>query len=945
MKSKFLSLDFTNVHNSNSVIPLSSKQIGKIRGNKEDKNKISDRNFDKYYNILLENYNRHKFRKIFEFLDTKVKIYEHVNKTHDLFFSHMKMNCILNIIIKKLNKYIKTSIIKGIEKWFNYANELLNKLSNLVFELPDEDKISQQCELLLYYHIKIIYLNSLYYRHNNNFRDYISNLILAQEIIKDTIDKITFPDTFIYIIRIYLLISNLLIQDDDNFSAINYLVSNIQICKVVKSSFNEIRRQKEIISWFNNKFFITQVKNNHYDLDIKNREHVNKLLKEVDFLLTINFCQMGICFENLDDFYLSNTAYKQAEWIAINEFTDENYNHLVELFKQLSEKSTREKLIILTLWQINMDKFIQNIKGAAKNPKPAKIFNNPKKEIKFQNIEDFINKLNLKDNENISQLLSDLKKKDSKNNKKTHINKLTENIILLNYLSSEEFKPVLYDIKDFNFFKMNKDTEMIVSKKLSLIKNTKTKQNKYSHLRDNFSSMNNFSFSRIPKTRNFPHSDNKLIANHFDSKINENASTISENQKNDDLPISESDPSQNNNKNNINKLPVISSPNMKKKSFMYSQQYSIVESSKNDNDFSDLNDYSSYGNIPSSKCSFNEKSINKIITINKVNNDDTKSKTPCIEENKKVKQIIRNSNSYNPSLHNDVNHFTIKKNKKKKINIPIPKYKNDKYIFCKKYTKKNNKLENYFNKEIQFQKELLRSKSYEKVVLENFDPEQQKKDAELFFNKRLDDGLKLLEKKIISFSAEKGKKIKSKVRKEHSSYLVEQRIGTSLNLKNHENYKQLIKNIQDKKNAIFSENEMNIKKNKKGKPRYSTFENISKKNFYINNHEMNILDYEIDQIDQKINKCVLNQKKFGNFKPKKNKIFELSDKDLKFNNRYFIQIKKTDTDSDLDNEIQNDDFIEEKVKNKKIKRIKSVKNIKEEMKKNFFENVKLRKIE
>ena len=947
VKGKFLSLDFKNIHTFNTGSPLSSKQLMQIPAIKDDKNRISEHNFEKYYNILLENYNRHKYRKIFEFLDAKQKIYDQTNRMHDLFFSHMKMNCILNIITKKLNKYIKTPIIKGVEKWFNYANELVNKLSELIFELTDVEKIPQQCELVLYYHIKIIYLSSLYFRHNNNFKDYISNLILAQEIIKDTIDKITFPDTFIYIIRIYLLISNLLIQDDDIFSAINYLVSSIQICKVVKSSFYEIRRQNEIKSWFSNKFFLTHINNNHYDYDIKNKEHVSKLLKEINFLLTINFCQMAICFENLDDFYLSNTAYKQAEWIATNEFKGENYDHLIELFKQLSEKSTREKVIILTLCQINMDKFIQKIKGVTKKPKLPHILKNPEKELKFQNIENFINKLNLKESENINQLLSDLKKEDNKKNKNSNLNKLTENIVLLNYLSSEEFKPVLYDIKDFNFFNMNKDTEMLISRKLSLIKDKKEKQYQYMQSKDNNSSLNNFSFSHIYKIHNFCSSD-KIWRNIYDQNMNNNTSKNNE-QKNhkpsydlklDDFPINESDPSQSNNKDNSFQLPKITASNTNMNSLKYLNQNSIVESSKNENDDSESNDY--YDNIPSSKCSFEVKSLKKSINLSLTKNNEKSKGTPCLGGDEKSKKIINNYSSYDHTYHNN-NNFVIKKNKKKKFNIPIPKYINDKYIFCNKYTKKNNKLEDYFNKEIQFQKNLLKSKSYEKVVTDFYDPEKQKKNAELFFAKCLDDRLKLLEKKIIiGPSSEKRTKRKVKVRKERSSYFIKQRFSSSFNFRNQMNYKQLFDNIQVKKYSVFLQAEMDMMKLKKYKPKHFSFENPSKKNFYINNHEMNVLDYEIDQIDKKINKCKLKQKKYEKFKPIRQRLFKLSEKDIKFNNRYFINVKKPQ--SGLDLEIQDDDSIEERIKVKKTKRNKSVKNLKEHLGKNFFENVKLRKM-
>ena len=40
---------------------------------------------------------------------------------------------------------------------------------------------------------------------------------------------------------------------------------------------------------------------------------------------------------------------------------------------------------------------------------------------------------------------------------------MTNNVILLNYLSSDQFKPVIYQIKNMNIYNMNKETEMLKS--------------------------------------------------------------------------------------------------------------------------------------------------------------------------------------------------------------------------------------------------------------------------------------------------------------------------------------------------------------------------------------------------------------------------------------------------------------------------------------------------
>ena len=88
--------------------------------------------FEDLHEVLVDSYNRKKYRKIFEFIDTKEQLLRQINITNRLFFSHMKMNCILKIINKKFNKYYKSSQIKGIEKWFKFADVLLYKFSLLI---------------------------------------------------------------------------------------------------------------------------------------------------------------------------------------------------------------------------------------------------------------------------------------------------------------------------------------------------------------------------------------------------------------------------------------------------------------------------------------------------------------------------------------------------------------------------------------------------------------------------------------------------------------------------------------------------------------------------------------------------------------------------------------------------------------------------------------------
>ena len=205
MKNLGINLGNNEVHNRakrkfSDVIKNSA-----VSDKEENEEKLE---FDEIHEALVEGYNRKKYRKVFEFIDTKESFLRQTNIANHLFFSHMKMNCILKIISKKFNKYYKSSQIKGIEKWFKFADILLHKFSLLISKLYRHE-IFQQCEYIILYHIKIYYYHSLYSKFKNDHKDYISYLILSEELIKNVIDKINFSEAFIYIIRTYLLLANL----------------------------------------------------------------------------------------------------------------------------------------------------------------------------------------------------------------------------------------------------------------------------------------------------------------------------------------------------------------------------------------------------------------------------------------------------------------------------------------------------------------------------------------------------------------------------------------------------------------------------------------------------------------------------------------------------------------------------------------------------------------
>ena len=858
MKNLGINLGNNEVHNRakrkfSDVIKNSA-----VSDKEENEEKLE---FDEIHEALVEGYNRKKYRKVFEFIDTKESFLRQTNIANHLFFSHMKMNCILKIISKKFNKYYKSSQIKGIEKWFKFADILLYKFSLLISKLYKHE-LFQQCEYIILYHIKIYYYHSLYSKFKNDHKDYISYLILSEELIKNVIDKINFSEAFIYIIRTYLLLANLLIQDHSIYSAINYLITILHIIKVAKSNEIELETEKEKTK-LNDNLFITNKPNKENADNI----YFKSFLSELNFLSAITFCLLGACFENLNEFLLANSFYRQAKWITESLLNNNNdYNNLLKLLEELTDKSKKEKDIIIILCKLDMVKFINKYKNTPKK-KGFDSFEN-KKLLKYKRIEKKIARLKLKESESLQHILLSDDNEKNKNSRKVKL--MTNNVILLNYLSSDQFKPVIYQIKNMNIYNMNKETEMLITKKLENIKK-KNKKESIQNLKrkifisqDSLGNSNNNSIDRIKKVRSRKRfqtefNKNAIIFNKdsIEKKNAEKLGAYEDKNSRIKLPSSKDLVTRNNKAKNSLKNRRKLSFALEYDGYLKNKDLSLNESSFIDEDSS----------INKKSCEFSENSYIKNRLYKNI-------KPHKISFNSKDKVQEKDKKNINKDIVKDINKKInkIKENKKSQNKVPKPKKNNqlDKYIFNKIYIKKLEHIEKLTNKEYKFQKGILRNKSYEKFPEVKYDPERDKKDAEFFYLKTLDEKLKILEEKIQTMGKNNKNEfyLEKKLKRKIISY--QNRVCTSLNYKDKEKYSKLIKDL----------NESNNEKEKKkyiikdiGLLRNNSHDlNLSNKKINDNNNiQMNILGGKIELIERKMikksNKTKMKNKKINYILP------------------------------------------------------------------------------
>ena len=844
------SLTLTLSNNTERIKSFRKNTYTSTNPNVVDKDEKEDNlEFEEIHEILVDSFNRKKYRKVYEFIDTKESILEQSNLSYQLFFSHMKMNCVLKIIEKKFNKYYKSTQIKGVEKWFKFSELILNKFSFLIHKIHSIEK-KDQCEYIILYHIKIYYYRALYSKFKNENKDYICYLIMAEEIIKNIIDIITFRETFIYIIRIYLLLSNLLIQDNAIFSSINYLLSNLQICKIVKGNEIELQMKKE--KKIDN-IFITN-KENESNI---NKVNFNIFIKEINFLSSITFCLLGVCFEYLNEYFLSNSAYRQAKWISQN-LNDYEYSNLSKLLGDLVDKSNKEKNLITILCRFDMIKFINKYKNIPKK-KSFDSFDN-KKLIKYKIIEKKISKLHLQESEQLQHIL--LNNNSENKQKSKNIKLMTNNVILLNYLSSDQFKPVIYNIKNMNIYNMNKETEMLITKKLESIKN-KNKINKQFKKCTSKNSVNDskknspISFKKLRSRKRFQTDYNNinLLNKDINNDPKNKLSKLLDNNK-------EIKKTSSKNVNNVSK----------NKSILKNKRKMSIEFGNTLN-----NEYLKNNNLSLNDSSFLDNNNNIIKNKElKIGISLSNKKSSDISENSSIlnlfhspKKNIKITFNNNEISKNDKNKILNKKgykikgnNKKNNQIIPINnKYKLDKYIFNKVYIKKLEHIEKLTNKEYKFQKGILKNKSYEQFPQIKFEPEKDKKEAEFLFIKALDEKLRILEEKVQGLGESDKKDYFFERKMKRKLLLYKTKACISLNYKDKEKYYNLIREINNEE----KEKEKNINKNSFLFRNNSTDFNIKKIN-ENNNIQMNILGGKIEKIEKKISKSLSKIKNKNNKK-------------------------------------------------------------------------------
>ena len=722
---------------------------------KPKKNQIPK--IDKLYRSLFELYSQKQFKKIVKTVKLKS------DRIGKFFFSewkllHLRMFALQTILDDKMSKYHNAN---KIPHFSNYIKEINNDINNWIilstelFDKGDENYYKSFIEFIITFILKNCIILSKKFIHFGFIKDALIALSLGIRLINHSITYFSSPDSYFLSAEIFLFFSSFMLAEKNYKTAMNLISLSIK--------FNFLSLELKLSKNANN--YQTIFNLNNYGNEMK-------ILTKIFFNLSTAFYQLSICFEHYNDSYRAYFAIKTSNYFA-------KYSNLknISLFQDLIHK-IETRLLMRNRIIIFFEKCVRKEDLEDKIIKKKSAFkimvsHEEKKQKKFQNLSNFLEKIKIVE---IDDDEPDLFNRVGDKQIKQNTLKMIKHIQLLNYLMNDEFKDLVNSMQKIEINKPDKETINKISKKIINVKNKE-------HFKLENKLKKQFSIKKKIEER-------------------KNSTVIEKNDKEESYEKMQKNKNQNKyaNKNNMNKSNTfksttalsLSTTNKKNKTRVHSafqrvnQKYLIqdinrkntskVLTNRNTSQKTNFSNISMYC-IPSAYLSLRE---------NNILNQKNKSNNFLIHSSG-----MQTSNSIHLKLNYDsINYPLTKKHKKKnsfKLNLKLttPKYNHDKLALAKGFRKKYSFLANQFDKEIDFHKNLLRTKSLKEELVKPKSPnfkELNEKFKNFFYTTYYKELMNAKEKQIIFDKKDVNKKNKLKIARRFQS--PEFNIFKKLNLSN-----------------------------------------------------------------------------------------------------------------------------------------------------------------
>ena len=403
---------------------------------------------------------------------------------------------------------------------------------------------------------------------------------------------------------------------------------------------------------------------------------------KIFFNIAICFYHLAICHEHEYEFNAAYQAYKQAKWFSNAIPNEDLIQFSISMYNMEKRESLRLQLINFFREE---EKEVPEEKKQI-NEKPKVWFDEENNIKKFEKLEEYLTKIKLTEvDDDDPDLLNRVHGKPFSKN----VGIPTKTIHILNYLMDDKFKDVIEKMKKLEINYLNKKTKDIIQKQIINIKNEE----------------------RVKDSGKVKEEEHKKLEE--EKNLKEEDKIINENNKN---------------KKKEEKKEKEKLINLKKKNILKFKNLKFKKRNRYHYSINSLSSYNSETNTNRYSSIFSEKRKD--------------SKTLQLNIQKSYNNFAKNKNLSKISINCSDRSKTYLKDKNEK---GIQRFTYDRYIFNKNYKAKKKYLDEQFSKELKFQKNLLKSKGDENedYDLKEFDERKTKTQCEDFFEKTLENEIKL----------------------------------------------------------------------------------------------------------------------------------------------------------------------------------------------------------
>ena len=658
---------------------LTDKNNNKKKAEEEKQKKINKRTLTYGYDInnwillFREKMSKKSYKKVLKDI-TGLNLLEQFKSDElgykiTIFYIQAKLKIIENKIFKYhliLNEKLKHQI----SRCFHYAKNIPQELDTLLNSMPSNlisdpiyyDDIKkrnfriQYVDDIIRCYFDYIYVMGLLYFKLNDCVKSICYLNLGLQLFSITKYYLLSPHSLFKAQKCFILLAKIYITNEDYKNALLILYEAIKIC------FKQILFQIQDIYMG---FFIGEKE----DIKVRDKSDLDKLkdsrMKRTILNIIMIFLYLGICYENMSNIKKATAFYKQCEWFT-RIFLLKDNNGIYKFFFRLKKKSIEVCNVVDFLQEKihEVDKRIRRKMEEAlkKNLKKKRGRESLFYDIKFKKLINKLDKLKIKEIDTINKFeRNEMLRSMSSNNKKIKDKYFfMNNLRLLEAYLTKEFRHLVLNMDQIKLFDLDSITRGRVQKLVDELKyeeEQKRRKNKGLSLSPTLDTKKNtYTKSLSNKNSKIENEKSEKNSNRIYSKLNIQKT---ENKKN--LMMN----SLNNNNNYLRNKFRIQFPKNENKNSLYALNKERNIFSQSNNDLLSMS-------TPNKKnISFNFK---------------TPTNKSCIETTKIFPKKIK---------------INLKEN---------CKGKRDHYFLNLRYLRKRNYIKKLSDREINFQKNIIRTK-------------------------------------------------------------------------------------------------------------------------------------------------------------------------------------------------------------------------------------------